>query len=147
MNRSISGAVLAATAIAFSGILPAPVAAAPKVRNQITYLVKQDFSDCVNSDVKPAQPAVVGGEAKVTLRDGGKTEVNVRLTKVAPNTTYHLFLKCHYILGDIKTDSTGRGNNTFSFPSSDSGPVFAFDMYPDGAPAGNKYQAVQVNLP
>jgi hypothetical protein len=91
-------------------------------------------------------PASVGGEAMVTRRDGGMTEVNVRLTKVAPNTIYHLFLKCVTLLGDIKTDAQGRGNNTFLFQTSTMGDVFAFDMYPDGAPLGNKYQSTQINF-
>ena len=114
MNKLISGPVLAATAIVVVGLVPRVVLAESKVR-ELTYLVKQDHSDCTNSDVKPAQPAVLGGEAMVTRRDGDKTEVNVRLTKVAPNTTYHLFLKCHYTLGNITTDGTERGTTPSSF--------------------------------
>jgi hypothetical protein len=151
MSKSISGAALTAAALAFAAILPSaalvpsPAVAAPKART-ITLLVRQDFSDCDNGNVSAAPPAVVGGEAMVTLRPTGQTQVNVRLTRVAPNTTYHLFLKCHYALGDIKTDRAGRGNNTFFFQSGAAGPVFAFDMYPDGAPLGNKYQSTQVNF-
>jgi hypothetical protein len=137
---SFALAVLVAAAV---GITPA---AAAKSR-VLTLMVKQDFSDCGNSDV-PAQPAAgaVGGEAMVTRRDGGMTEVNVRLTKVAPNTTYHLFLKCVTLLGDITTNAQGRGNNTFMFQTGTMGNVFAFDMYPDGAPLGNKYQSIQINF-
>ena len=145
MSQPMSGAVLAATALAFAGLFADTATAASRLRD-ITYLVKQDYSDCGNANVSAQPPAVLGGEIMVTLRDGGKFEANVRLTKVAPNTTYHLFLKCHYLLGDIRTDASGRGNNTFFFPTSDTGQVFAFDMYPDGAPLGNKYQAVQVNF-
>jgi len=47
---------------------------------------------------------------------------------------------------DIKTDAKGRGNNTFTFQTSTIGPVYAFDMYPDGAPLGNKYQSIQINF-
>jgi hypothetical protein len=120
--------------------------AAAKVR-VLTLMVKQDYSDCTNANVPPEpSPSLVGGEAMVTLRDSGQTEVNVRLTNVAPNTTYHLFLKCHYLLGDIQTGANGRGNNTFFFPTKDSGAVFAFDMYPKGAPLGNKYQSIEVNF-
>jgi hypothetical protein len=116
-------------------------------RRVLTYMVKQDWSDCSNANVDPnTPPAQAGGEAMVTPRDGGKTEVNIRLTRVAPNTKYHLFLKCHYLLGDIQTDATGRGNNTFFFNTADGGAIFAFDMYPDGAPLGNKYQSIQVNF-
>ena len=68
------------------------------------------------------------------------------LVKAAPNTNYNFFLKCHFLLGVIKTDATGHGNNTFTFPTNVTGPVYAFDMYPDGAPLGNKYQSVQINF-
>ena len=145
MKKLILNAVVATFAVASPGLVPRAVVAAPKTR-ALTYFVRQDFSNCLNSDVKAEPPAVLGGEAMVTLRDGGKTEVDVRLVKAAPNTTYHVFLKCHYLLGDIKTDETGHGNNTFFFPTSDSGSVFAFDMYPDGAPSGNKFQSTQVSF-
>jgi hypothetical protein len=141
------GAALGGTALLAAGTAMFLTAgpAASKTRT-LALLVKQDFSDCLNGNVVAAGPASVGGEALVTLRTDGETTVNVRLTKVAPNTTYHLFLKCHYLLGDIKTDATGRGNNTFAFQTSTAGPVYAFDMYPDGAPLGNKYQSVQVSF-
>ena len=41
-------------------------------------------------------------------------------------------------------DNTVAQNITTA--TSDSGPVFAFDMYPEGAPLGNKYQSIQVNF-
>jgi hypothetical protein len=148
MLQSMSGpARLAAfVLIATAATTYSPAAmAASKVR-VLTLLVQQDFSDCVNSNVVAAKPAILGGEAQVTLRPDGQTSVNVRLTKVAPNTTYHLFLKCQTLLGDIATDAQGRGNNTFMFPTSAGGSVYAFDMYPDGAPLGNKYQSVQVSF-
>jgi hypothetical protein len=140
-----TGLVLGATLLAVAGIFPGAVAAASK-SSSLTQLVKTDFSDCMNSNVSAAPPAVIGGQALVTRRDGGQTEVNVRLTKAAPNTTYHMFLKCHHLLGDIKTDADGKGSNTFLFPTKEPGEVFAFDMYPDGAPLGNKYQSVTVSF-
>jgi hypothetical protein len=140
IRRSIAGLALLAAAIATSS-------AAEARTRFLTLMVKQDFSDCGNSTVTPTpSPAQVGGEAEVTRRDGNVTTVNVRLTRVAPNTTYHLFLKCVNLLGDIKTDAKGRGNNTFTFQTSTIGPVYAFDMYPDGAPLGNKYQSIQINF-
>lgn len=148
-NKSISGprSVLAGVPLlaAIAMFFPTSASAAAKVRN-LTLLVQQNFSDCVNSNVNSAPPAVVGGEGLVTERDDGQTTVNIRLTKVTPNTTYHFFLKCHYQLGDIVTNAAGRGNNTFSFPTNAAGAIFAFDMYPDGAPFGNKYQSVQINF-
>jgi hypothetical protein len=57
-----------------------------------------------------------------------------------------VFLKCVRQLGDIKTQDEGTGSATFEFPTSSVGNVFAFDMYPEGAPAGNKFQSVQVHF-
>jgi hypothetical protein len=145
MSKPILGAVLAATVLAFACTFPGTAMAEPKLQT-LTHFVKKDYSDCNNSDVSAAPPAEVGGEATVTRRNDGKTVVDVRLTNVAPTTTYHLFLKCQYILGDIKTDSTGKGNDSFSFPTGNTAPVFAFDMYPEGAPLGNKYQSVRVTF-
>lgn len=145
MNKLISSTVIAVTTIAFLGLVPRAVVAQTKTRN-LTFFVKQDFSSCINSDVTTAPPAVIGGEALVTRRPGGMTEVNVRLTRVAPNTTYHVFLKCHTTLGSIETNEAGRGNNTFFFPTGAAGDVFAFDMYPEGAPLGNKFQSVQISF-
>ena len=48
------------------------------------------------------------------------------------------------ILGDIKTWDEGEGEATFTFDTNETGNVYAFDMYPEGAPPGNKYQSVQV---
>ena len=66
---------------------------------------------------------------------------------VAPSTTYHLYLKCVRALGDIKTDEEGYGSATFAFQTASVGHVYAFDMYPDGAPSGNKYQSLTVSFP
>ena len=80
------------------------------------------------------------------VRNGdGTTSVKIAMT-VKPGTTYHFFLKCVRQLGDIKTDDEGIGEALFTFPTNSAGPVFAFDMYPEGAPSGNKYQSVQVKF-
>ena len=50
------------------------------------------------------------------------------------------------LLGDIKTDDEGIGEAIFTFQTNSVGGVFAFDMYPEGAPAGNKFQSMQVNF-
>jgi hypothetical protein len=140
------GLLLAGMAVLITAAASFSTGAAAKTR-MLALLMKQDFSDCTNSTVNPTPPPPpVGGEAMVTLRTNGYTTVNVRLVRVAPNTTYHLFLKCVTQLGDIKTDGSGRGNNTFMFQTSTVGKIFAFDMYPDGAPLGNKYQSTQVNF-
>ena len=108
-------------------------------------LVRQDFSDCTNSNVKSA-PETFGGTAWVARNSDGTTTVKVAITGT-PNTTYHFFLKCVRILGDVKTYDEGEGSGLFTFPSNQVGNVFAFDMYPEGAPAGNKFQSVQVKFP
>jgi hypothetical protein len=144
--RSLAALVALAAAAATFSTLAFSTAAEAKTR-VLALMVKQDFSDCGNSTVTPTPaPSMVGGEALITLRTDGQTTVNVRLTRVAPNTTYHLFLKCVTLLGDIKTNAQGRGNNTFSFATSTMGPAYAFDMYPDGAPLGNKYQSTPISF-
>lgn len=103
-------------------------------------MVLQDSSDCANSNVNPG---VVGGAAWVVRGSDGVTHVKIAIT-AKPNTTYHFFLKCVRLLGDIKTWDEGEGYGTFDFRTNEVGDVYAFDMYPEGAPAGNKYQSVQV---
>jgi len=109
-------------------------------------LVRQDASDCTNSDVSDKDPSLVGGTIRLTRELDGTTAVKVAIT-VKPNTTYHLFLKCVRLLGDITTEDEGQGIASFVLEAGSVGLIFAFDMYPEGAPAGNKYQSVQVKLP
>jgi hypothetical protein len=109
-------------------------------------LVRQDFSDCTNSNVRDSDSALIGGELLITRKTEETSIVTVTYTKAAPNTLYHVFLKCYTMLGDVQTDAQGQGSNTFSFRTIDVGSIFAFDSYPDGAPLGNKYQSTQVNF-
>jgi len=118
---------------------PKPKAFDPNLRE--VALVKQDFSDCENSNVSPS--GYVGGTAWVVRGTDGTTSVKVGIT-AQRNTTYHFFLKCVRILGDIQTYDEGVGEAIFSFRTNEVGNVFAFDMYPEGAPTGNKYQSVTV---
>jgi hypothetical protein len=108
-------------------------------------LVRQDSSDCTNSNVSANDLSRVGGTAWVVRQSDGKTSVKVAIT-ATPNTAYHFFLKCVTALGDVTTGDEGVGVADFVFPTSSAGPVFAFDMYPQGAPAGNKFQSVQVKF-
>ena len=62
-------------------------------------------------------------------------------------TTYHFFLKCVRILGDVTTGDEGTGSAMFTFPTNSVGNVFAFDVYQEGAPAGNKLQSMTVRMP
>jgi hypothetical protein len=117
---------------------PPPKQPDPNLRE--VSMVQQDFSDCSNANVSPG---TIGGTAWVVRGSEGITRVKLGIT-AKPNTTYHFFLKCVRILGDITTQEEGEGIATFEFRTNEVGNVYAFDMYPDGAPAGNKYQSVQV---
>lgn len=109
------------------------------------YLVKQDQSDCTNTTVPTTDSPNVLGNLWLTRGDDGNTTVKVAMT-VTPNTTYHFFLKCVRQLGDIQTGDEGAGFATFTFPTASVGSTYAFDMYPEGAPPGNKFQSVTVNF-
>ena len=148
--KLVSSALLAVLpVVAFAGVALAQSSVSPGV------LVQQDFSDCQNSDVRQTTPpTTMGGAILVSRGDAvsprstsrgsdGNTTVKVALT-AARNTTYHFFLKCVRQLGDIQTSEEGVAEVSFSFPTSEAGNVFAFDSYPDGAPAGNKFQSTQI---
>ena len=98
-------------------------------------LVRQDQSDCTNSNVTAKDLSRIGGTVWVNRNSSGNTDVTVAISGT-PNTTYHFFLKCVRILGDIKTYDEGEGKATFSFPTNSVGNIYAFDMYPEGAPPG-----------
>jgi hypothetical protein len=63
-----------------------------------------------------------------------------------PSTTYHFFLKCVRQITEITTDEEGVANVSFTFPTNLVGAVYAFDMHPEGAPAGDRYQSAQVSF-
>jgi hypothetical protein len=110
------------------------------------YLVRKDSSDCQNSDVPNVDSPLVSGNVWLVRMPDGNTSVTVAVT-AKPNTTYHFFLKCIRHLGDMRTDEEGVANVSFAFPTNLVGNVYAFDMFPDGAPPGNKYQSAQVKFP
>ena len=85
------------------------------------------------------------GTVLIVRKPDGTTTLKVGMT-VQPDTTYHFFLKCVPLLGDIKTGDESIGEAIYTLPAGAVGAVFAFDMYPEGAPAGNKYQSMQVHL-
>ena len=113
-------------------------------------LVRLDFSDCINSNVAciaAGNPDLVDGFIDVHLDQDGNLLITVHLNHGTPQTTYNFYLKCVEFLGHLYTNPQGVGNAMFTVPSGTVGSVFAFDMYPPGAPLGNKYQSVQVYLP
>jgi hypothetical protein len=148
-QRSVRTAVAAAAVITYGATVnaqtPSPWTAA-SVPNQISVsLIQQDSSDCTNSTVRDDPNRTRGGEVLVTKSPNGTTKVEIGMT-VTPNTTYHFFLKCVRELGQIRTDDEGIGLATFEFQTSSAGATFAFDMYPDGAPSGNKFQSMTVTF-
>jgi hypothetical protein len=113
--------VVAAIASNISALaqIPGPRPSDPNQRQ--VYLVRQDQSNCNNSDVPNVDSPLVGGNVWVTRLHDGNTSVKVAMT-AKPKTTYHFFLKCVRQLTDITTDDE------------------------EGAPAGNKYQSAQVSF-
>lgn len=108
------------------------------------YLIRQDSSDCTNSTVSNTEGPQLGGYIWIVRNPDGTTSVKVAMT-ASPSTTYHVYLKCFRQLGDLTTGEEGAGIENFSFPTSlTNGNVYAFDIYPEGAPLGNKFQSVQV---
>ncbi|BAZ08250.1 hypothetical protein NIES4071_00550 [Calothrix sp. NIES-4071] len=110
-------------------------------------LIRQDSSDCVNSDVtkKSGSHHNVGGFIHLNKNPhDGELQMKVSLTNGTPNTKYNVFLKCKQQIGYVYTNKKGVVSAYLSAPLSIVPPVFAFDMYPDGAPSGNKFQSVQV---
>jgi hypothetical protein len=134
-------AVLASDVTAVAQLAPVP--SDPNQRQ--VYLVRKDQSDCSNSDVRNEDSPLVAGNIWITRLHDGNTSVKVALT-AKPGTTYHFFLKCVRQLADITTDDEGVGMASFAFPTSLVGAVYAFDMHPEGAPAGNKFQSAQVSF-
>jgi hypothetical protein len=107
------------------------------------YLVRQDASDCTNANVPNGDSPLVGGALWLTKGSDGNTTVKVAIT-ASPNTTYHFYLKCVRQLGDVLTSDEGVGEASFAFATGSVGNIYGFDSYPEGAPAGNKFQSVQV---
>jgi hypothetical protein len=142
MGRGLTQALLVA-----AGVVGAGAAWGQEGDMVWVSLARQDFSDCQNRDVKP-DPNMNGGGIIGLFRDerSGTTELKVALA-LSPNTTYQFFLKCVRQLGELVTDDEGIAVETFSFPTRDVGDTYAFDMYPSGAPAGNKFQSLTVHFP
>jgi hypothetical protein len=137
------GSAAALSGAAFGQIPYPPPPKGPDPNEREVSLVRQDQSDCQNGNVSDRDPTLVGGTAYVLRGSDGKTSVKIGIS-AKPNTKYHFFLKCVRLLGDIQTYDEGEGQGMFTFNTNETGNVYAFDMYPEGAPPGNKYQSVQV---
>lgn len=106
-------------------------------------LVRQDFSDCGNTTVSGSDPARVGGSVAISQTAAGATNAVVTIAQGSPNTAYTFYWKCHNGLGVVRTDASGAGSASFAFQSA-AGSTLTFDMYPAGAPAGNKFQSTRI---
>jgi hypothetical protein len=140
----IWSAVGAALAASISALAQIPMPPVDPNQRQV-YLVRKDQADCTNSDVPNVDSPLVVGNIWVTRLHDGNTSVKVAVT-AKPNTKYQFFLKCVRPLGDIATDDEGVANVAFAFPTNLVGTVFGFDMYPQGAPPGQKFQSAQVSF-
>ena len=137
--------VIAAIASNLSALAQIPVPRPSTSNQRQVYLVQRDQADCTGSDVPNVNSPLVAGNVSVTRLDDGNTGVKVAIT-AKPNTTYHFFLKCVRQLTDITTDDEGVANVSLVFPTNLVGAVYGFDMYPESAAAGNKYQSAQISF-
>ena len=108
-------------------------------------LIRQDFSDCGNSNVTNSDPTRDGGNISITQTPAGATTAVVEITRGSPNTTYDFYWKCQRQLGSVQTNAQGFGQGQFEFQAPPN-QILTFDMYPDGAPAGNKFQSTPIPL-
>jgi hypothetical protein len=142
------GLILAMALTGFLGTAPAlaqfPTPKADPNQRQV-YLVRQDQSDCDNTNVPNVDSPLVSGNVWVTRQSDGNTNIRVAIN-AKPRTTYHFHLKCVRRLTEITTDDEGVGNASISVPTSQLDATFAFDMYPEGAPSGNKFQSATVKF-
>jgi hypothetical protein len=107
------------------------------------FLIRKDTAECSGSDVPNVDSPLVGGNVVVSRLRDGTTSTEVAMT-AKPNTTYQFFLKCVRRLGDITTDDEGVAIVSFTYPTNSVGNTYAFEMHPEGAPPGNRYQSAQV---
>jgi hypothetical protein len=107
------------------------------------FLVRKDVSECSGTDVPNVDSPLVGGNVVVTRLDDGTTSAKVAMT-AKPSTTYQFSLKCVRVLGNITTDEEGVAIVTLAYPTNSVGNVYAFEMHPEGAPPGNRFQSAQV---
>jgi hypothetical protein len=107
-------------------------------------LVRQDEGSCTNDNVVDTGSAVLAGSATVSRDTSTTSTAAIRLAGLAPNTSYHVYLKCFRQLGMIRTDAAGNAGRTFGFPTDAVGSVIAFELSPEGAPPGPKLQSLPV---
>lgn len=136
-------AMTLASSVSFSAKAQEPTKPPQPILGIQTYLIRQDFSDCNNSNVNANNPSLIGGTIWVLRASNGSTTAKVEITGTA-NTSYNLFHKCVGQIGTIATGDEGIGAGVFTFQTNPG--IVAFDMYPNGAPAGNKFQSVPITV-
>jgi hypothetical protein len=107
--------------------------------------VRLDQSDCTNCNVPNKDSPSVDGIVFVTRGTDGNTTVKVAMT-ASSNTTYNFYLTCVRQFGVIKTEDEGVGSESFTFRTNSTGAAYTFDIYPNGAPPGNKFQSATVSF-
>ncbi len=107
-------------------------------------LVRQDEGSCSNENVVDNGSAAIGGSVTVSPESSIATIAGIRLVGVSPNTSYRIFLKCVRQLGTLRTDASGNAGRTVDFPTDAAGAVYAFELFPEGAPAGSKLQSLSL---
>jgi hypothetical protein len=135
--------ITSAAAFAFAASAQKPPTPPPPNQGTETFLIRQDFSDCNNSNVNANNPSLIGGVAWVLRQQNGSTTAKVAITGT-PNTTYNLYHKCVAQIGTITTEDEGVGSGVVQFQTNPG--TVTFDMYPNGAPSGNKFQSVPITV-
>ncbi|MGH6835041.1 MAG: hypothetical protein ACREC9_05715 [Methylocella sp.] len=105
-------------------------------------LVRQDEGSCTNDKVGDTDSAAVAGSVTVSFETSSTSTAAIRLAGVSPNTSYRIFLKCFRQLGTLRTDASGNAGRTVDFPTDAAQAVYAFEIFPEGAPAGSKLQSL-----
>ncbi|MGH6838529.1 MAG: hypothetical protein ACREDT_06975 [Methylocella sp.] len=105
-------------------------------------LVRQDEGSCTNDNVADTGSAAVAGSVTVSTETSSTSTAAVRLAGASPNTSYRIFLKCFRQLGTLRTDASGNAGRTVEFPTDATAAVYAFEVFPEGAPPGSKLQSL-----
>ena len=105
-------------------------------------LVRQDEGSCGNENVVDSGSAVVAGSVTVARATEESSTAGIRLVGLAPNTSYRILLKCVRQLGTVRTDADGNAGRTVDFPNSAAGPVYSFEISPEGDSMSNKLQSL-----
>jgi len=105
-------------------------------------LVPQDDGSCGNENVVDSGTAAVGGSVTVAHSTDEASTAGIRLVGLSPNTSYRIVLKCVRQLGTVRTDANGNAGRTVDFPNNAVGPVYSFEISPEGDSTGNKLQSL-----